>query len=322
MKKIIDLLAPSEENNSKGKLTNQNLINRIEEEFEAKLVNASTYDTVLFPMSFTILLHPDNYDDISPYFASIVQSIVAKFYQTIRKHRYYSLKNKIIRICKKESVPLKKVMPMGRNWEFILSETDISKIGDFVIGLNNPAFLISATARIYGNINKSQSSVSVSIACQNSNPSETKDINIEALNGINLIGNNHFLIAYNKELEFKNTDIESNDASVYYGTLQFTRMGHKYTFFIKDEIVSISSENDTRKQRNIFKIPSSNLQNNHVQIKYDKTNNRFFISTIASDTRLNQRIMQQSVGSPIWIPLQNNSEIFMMEKYSIRFLKK
>lgn len=321
MKNIIELLAPSEDNNNHGKLTNQSLINRIEEEFEAKLVNASTYDTVLFPMSFTILLHPDNYDDISPYFASIVQSIVAKFYQIIRKHRNYSLMNKIIGICKKESGPLKKVMPIGRNWEFILSKTDISMIGDLAIGINNPAFLISATARVYGNVNKSPS-VNVSIACQNSDPSETKDINIETLKGINLIGNNHFLIAYNKELEFKNTDIESNDSSFYYGTLQYVRMGHKYTFYIKDEIVSISSENDTREQRNIFKIPSSNLQNNHVQIKYDKLNESFFISTIASDTRLNQRIMQQSIGSPIWIPLYNNSEILMMGTYSIKFLKK
>lgn len=320
--KLFDIFTPSEPDNNHQGMTNQDLVNRICAEFESKLTDASTEDKVLFPMSFTILLHPNNYDNVSYYFAAVTQSIVKRFYKIIEKYSGSSLSNKIAnRLNLNFLSNNKSVVAIGNNWEFILSKTTVGKVGNFQVGIDNPGFIISPTARVYGeNLNK-QSSVKLSVSCLNSNPSESQDINLDALTGINLIGDNHYLIAFNKSLCYKEQDVESNQANNDYGTLFFRYNGNDYTFTIKDELVSISGTEDKREQRNIFKLPCSELQNDHVQIKYDKASGTYYISTIASDTRVNQKVLQQSTGSPFWSILPNNSEIFMIGRYSVKFKK-
>lgn len=321
MKRIIEKLAPGGDNNSSMGLSNKSLIERIAKEFETELQKASTDDKVLFPMSFTILLHPDDYTKISDYFAPVTQSIVKRFYKIIRKNRGASFVETYINKFLKKKSNCKDVTPIGYNWEFILTKTTVNNVGGFQVGINNPAFVISATARVYGNNTSETSSTKVSVSCLNSNPSESKEINIETLKGINLMGDNHYLIAFNNNLVYSDQDIDSSDKSTNYGTLQYKGNGKIYTFTIKDEIVSISGINDERTQRSIFKIPTSELKNDHVQIKVDLPTGKYYISTIADDTRLNQGIMAQSLGTPNWIELPNNSEILIRGKYSVKFNK-
>ena len=153
----------------------------------------------------------------------------------------------------------------------------------------------------------------------NSDPSKSTEINIDTLKGINLIGDNHYLISFNKSLLYSDKDIKSSENN--YGYLEYKENGKIYTFTIKDEIVSISGIVDKRNQRNIFKIPTSELKNDHVQIKFEKSSEKYFISTIADDTRLNQRKIPQSIGTPVWVEMPNNSEIFMSGIFSVKFKK-
>ena len=64
MRRLIERLSPNEGEYSQSGLTNKRLIERIADEFETELVKASTDDKILFPMSFTILLHPNDYSKI------------------------------------------------------------------------------------------------------------------------------------------------------------------------------------------------------------------------------------------------------------------
>ena len=319
MRRLIEFLSPGDGSNSPGGLTNRRLIERIATEFETELLKASTDDRILFPMSFTILLHPDDYSKISEYFAPVTQSIVKRFYKIIQKNSGASLIETYIDKFLKRKATNKEITPIGYNWEFILTKTTVDNVGGVQLGVNNPAFIISATARAYGNKVSETSSAKVSVSCLNSNPSESMEVNIETLKGINLMGDNHYLIAFNKNLVYNDQDIESSGITNNYGTLQYKKNGKTYTFTIKDDIVSISGSSDPRNQRNIFKIPNSELQNDHVQIKLDKSTGKYYISTIADDTRLNQHLVAKSSGAPAWVELPNNSEIFIMGEYSVRF---
>lgn len=319
MRHLIERLSPNEGEYSQSGLTNRRLIERIADEFETELVKASTDDKILFPMSFTILLHPNDYSKISQYFAPVTQSIVQKFYKIIEKHRGKSFIEKCIGKCFKKTNSYKEITPIGYNWEFILTKTTVSNVGGFEVGIDNPAFIISATARVYGSNVGSSSSVKVSVSCLNSDPSKSTEINIDTLKGINLIGDNHYLISFNKSLLYSDKDIKSSENN--YGYLEYKENGKIYTFTIKDEIVSISGIVDKRNQRNIFKIPTSELKNDHVQIKFEKSSEKYYISTIADDTRLNQRKIPQSIGTPVWVEMPNNSEIFMSGIFSVKFKK-
>ena len=132
--KLFDIFTPSEPDNNHQGMTNQDLVNRICAEFESKLTDASTEDKVLFPMSFTILLHPNNYDNVSYYFAAVTQSIVKRFYKIIEKYSGSSLSNKIAnRLNLNFLSNNKSVVAIGNNWEFILSKTTVGKVGDFQV---------------------------------------------------------------------------------------------------------------------------------------------------------------------------------------------
>lgn len=319
MKRLIELLSPSEGEYNQSGLTNKRLIERIADEFEAELDKASTDDKILFPMSFTILLHPNDYSKISQYFAPVTQSIVQNFYKIIEKHKEKSFTEKCVGVFFKKPNIYREVTPIGYNWEFILTKTTVSNVGGIEVGIDNPAFIISATARVYGSNVSASSSVKVSVSCLNSDPSKSTEMNIDTLKGINLIGDNHYLISFNKNLLYTDNDAKSSEGN--YGYLEYKEKGKVYTFTIKDEIVSISGAKDKRTQRNIFKIPTSELKNDHVQIKFEKSSEKYYISTIADDTRLNQRKITQSIGTPVWVEMPNNSEIFMSGIFSVRFKK-
>ena len=71
-------------NKGKSKVTNKILYQELIEHFESDMEDLSVGRRVLYPMSFNILLHPDDYDRVGESLPFILPEVIAGFYGAIK----------------------------------------------------------------------------------------------------------------------------------------------------------------------------------------------------------------------------------------------
>lgn len=324
IKKIVERLGTDpppgpEKNPTSDGMSNRQLLDDLLILFKDVLNKESLGNTMLFPMYFDILMHPDDYNDRKDALAVILPEFVEKFMEVINENRatYPKIKN------------------VSTKWVFQFSPCRVDgelEMGNGKIIKVERGKLIKSARLFYkedvnGNIHV-DSNVKVSVKCDNSDVMNISFLNFEALKSVDIVEDGLYMYNYSdgspitdKGKQQKNEHIDASNPNSM-ATLTYTYQGHRIHYTMLDERISISGRKDTRKQRMIFKLENDKLENDHVQIKFDRKANEFYLCAFGK-TKLNQRSLDLSVGGDVkWYKLADNSSIFMNDEIKVEFVKK
>jgi len=312
---------PDSNENDIGIIEGNHLLNDMLALFKDSIKRMSIGEKLVYPMSFYIIIHKDDYEEIKQLLPIWTPEIIRNFYEILKQ--------------KQEQEGYTNCKPISKKWVFRYSPCRITSINItdddiFTVSKGN----IVKTAELYNDVIDRTDDISVernikvSIKCNNSDIIKTANLNLSALDGIEILEEGFFTYKYDDKYMAKPSDKptegppqepEITEDNKPLATISYEDNHHKYTYTMKMSPIYISSIKDTRTTSNILKINNPNLKNGHVQIKYEQ--GRFFLCAFG-ETRLNERPVKLSEpGNIIWVDLYNNSDILMNGDIQVKFKK-
>lgn len=300
-----------------SKVTNKILLKELVDHFNDQIDELSVGRRLLYPMSFNILMHPDDYNTTKESLPFVLPEVVSAFYGSIKEKSkaYHNGVN---------------YAPPATYWFFQFSACKIKakdgmenfiKRGEIVTTGSLTTFDIRKAQQ--GGI-RSEANVHLSVKCQNSVPNEN-NINMDALLGMDILSEGSYSFNFDKTLNEDATFISAANDKQRKGwaTLRWTAedgSGNYKVYDMFDAYIEISGKTETRTTSNVVKINSDAVIRQHVLIKYDQTTQTFLLSAFAK-TRLNEReVPLSTVGTPQWVTLAKfNSHIFLNDTINIEF---
>jgi len=321
IRKILNKLLPSSSNvevveEGKKCLNNEMLRRELVEHFRQEMDFYSVGRRVLYPMSFNILMHKNDYDKLSMTFPFILPEIIASFYEAIKQ------KSKNIRGCDKTS-------PM-KFWYFQFASTNFT-VNDGVMKFIDEGDVITLASLSETNVGGSniseEQNVHVSFKCANSKV-DNNNIRLEAIRNIDILGDGVFRFKFDinmnediGSIEASRSDSTTNlDSGNVKAVISYSSTNGKVVHYsMTNNNVIISGISDPRHDANIFKIDSPDIINCHVEIRYQVETKKFQICAYAK-TRLNMRELQLSIGGNTkWYDMSQNSKIFLNDALNLEF---
>lgn len=315
VKNLLETLRPpgggkTKGNKGKSKVTNQTLYKELISHFKTDMEELSVGRRILYPMSFNILLYPDDYDRVGESLPFILPEVIAGFYAAIKS--------------KRDSILDSDATPPATYWFFQFASSSVKtedKQESFII----PGEIVTVGHLTTFDIKKAQEgttteNVRLSVKCQNSDVNKN-NINKDALLGMEILTNNAYTFNFDKSMSEKLSDIQSSQrgGDNALATLTYSDGSTNVHLDMLDELVILSGPKDTRKMGNIMIIKNEAVEVGHVQIRYVRETNRFQLCAY-SRTRLNMRDVPLSVGgTPIWKDMSFNSTILLNDVVNIEF---
>lgn len=322
LNKIIDYFKPThkptgsndvKKKDRSGKFNNKEFGTQLLEHFKQDLEDLSFGQRMLYPMSFIILMHPDDLAQVRQSLPFIFPEVVAEFYKVIESRRHEFPKYK----------------SPAKHWVFKVSESDVDRIpqssGDDLLIEKGKITTISMlyTENLTGHNQHSDNvkqdyNVRVSVHLKDSNVKDYGDINLDLTQSY-ILGYNKFIYPFNINLPTDSDDVYSIDKMKEIATFSYSTGATNYSYLMKDNDIIISGSNDQREDYDVFKINSKSIMNTHAQVKYDSEEKRFKIA-VYGKTRLNEQELHITKDSNIvWHDLPDNSDIFINNEITLRF---
>lgn len=317
LKKVLSLgVIDSEPVNKRrinSKITNKMLLQELVTHFEQSMDELSVGRRLLYPMSFNILMHPDDYNQTKESFPFVLPEVVSQFYALIKKE-----KNKY-----NDGV---NCTPPATYWFFQFSACRFAEDNGNESLLERGKIITTGSLTTFDiqkaqNNVRSEANVKLSVKCQNSNVNDN-NINMDALLGMDILSEGSYKFNFDKNMDEDTNSIaaSANAREKGWATLRWSEGPTNKTYPMLDTYINISGSDETRTTRNICQIKSDAVAVSHVQIRYDQTTQTFQLAAWAK-TRLNTREVPLSTGNaPTWIDLPKfNSKLFLNDAVSIEF---
>ena len=285
-------------------LTPDEVYRYIVEEFHTSIEQLSFADRIVFYHEFIICFNSEDYQEFmnnkKGIFGLIIQETVKAFYAILKNYREQG----------------KIVEPSGNKWVFrFVSHPDYPRGDKSFIGKLLP-----------DHISPVNDNLRITYIPRQTGLAETSDINSEILKDFTFYSDGYYEIPYREDLVAdKKTLSKSNDKII--GRLETIVpdrefAGKKVEFLIKDSMVIISGKEELRKDANIFIIPSEWVSSPHLQVKYNETDGKFYVSSFGEKTMLNEMDLQISdVHTPIWTEMPFNSKLVLNGIVGVNFYK-
>lgn len=318
IKKILEGLRPSSEvegektkgNKTASRVTNKTLYKELVEHFKIEMEDLSVGRRILYPMSFNILLFPDDYDRVGESLPFILPEVIAGFYAAIK--------------AKKNSMKESDATPPATYWFFQFASSKV-KTEDSQESFIKPGEIVTVGHLTTFDIKKAQQgtrteNTRLSVKCQNSNVNQN-NINQDALLGMEILTNNAYTFNFDRSMSEKLSDIQSTQRSGdnALASLSYSDGASVVHLNMLDDLVILSGPGEKRNMENILIINNDSVDVGHVQIRYVKETNKFQLCAY-SKTRLNMREVPISVGGvPVWKDMSYNSDIFLNDEVNVKF---
>jgi hypothetical protein len=300
---------PDDTDTTKGLLTRQELLDHIFEHFKYRFKEETTDESMLFPTSFCVNLHPDDYRKRDQGFGSTVKDAANKFHKFLRDRlgEYPDYR------------------PHAQYWSFQFSSCSQEATGDVMAGqvkIGEPIIATDIFSLDFSNISAGKNIVAT-IKPKNSNVVKT-NVTDDFLKGLNPLGKDWFHIDFDKT--FKNVTSEPFSHSEMMekrkiAELHYTVNRQPLIFSMVTETVQISGRNDQRKGAQFLRLDDENLKDGHVQIKFFADEKRFRLAAYGK-ARLNEKLVPVSRNEPQWVDLPDNATIFIDDSETVKFLIK
>lgn len=293
---IQDWFLTNETNGINGKippLTPETVYSYIIEKFKESIQELSFADRTVFYHEFIISFNAEDYREFvenkQGIFGLIVQETVKKFYEILKEYRLAG----------------KTVEPSGSKWVFrLVSHPDYVRGDKGFIG------------KLLPDNNQKSENLRVTFIPRQTGIAQTFDVNNEILKGFTYYSDGYMEIPYEEQLEY----VEENSAAGNKNVLARLETiipdkqyaGKKIEYLIKADDIIISGSDESRKEENLFVIPSEWVSTPHLQIRYHKADGKFYLASFGELTTLNEMVIEKcEVNSPKWIELPVNSRMLL-----------
>lgn len=296
-------------------VTNAHILKEIVKHFTEELNYRSVGKKMIYPMTFYVHLHQDDYQVRKDDFPFFLSEIVDGFYQVILKNikNYPNYKGP------------------AASWNFYLvpcMEPELLVGGHkFSIKPGNMIIwgcLYDLMDMDSGGQNRN---VNVSVRLDNSKLLTNINMNHSLMQNVQFLDENHIRIDWKdpvKAMQHKSTQEKQNlsDMKIGVGILSYVQTGRKEeSFIIRTNSCKLSGEDDTRQDPSIFKIKHSKVGIQHAEIKYNRMANTFELAAY-QPASVNGVVVPLSEGGELkWIPLPNGSVIVLADNVVINFKK-
>lgn len=287
---------------SSNTITNQQLLDQLVSHFSEALLNESVGNRMLYPMSYNVIMHNEDYNARIQALPFVLPEIVAAFYRKISE-----MSNRF-----------PNYNPPAKYWFFQFSGCNVESIPQGGNVLNIQKGRLTTIAQLLTSDASEPSgtsietNVNVSIKIEGSDVMAGTNIDPNALKNLDMVSENIFKFKFDPTLNGDTKKIQAY-SNMELAELSYTDGAYNYKFSMQDNLIHVSGNGDIRKGREFFKVKNDNIQNSHVQIKHDQVEQKFYIATFGN-TRVNGKAVQMSEGgNVIWHPLANNSTIFFPE---------
>lgn len=298
-----------------GKVTIGYIKRKLGSEFEQEMDMESDDETseLIFPTSFHILMHPDDYENRKVFFERWGPIILSRIYAVIRKKKCrMELKHKLFKSFGKK-YPKVKYMPTDARWCIQFTPVDVGgnlRKGDldFILSYTIPFKIEYAqnTPRIVQDPN----------CTMMTRDPKTKELREQPVEGIRTLGEGVRIYPFDKSLQDAQEDINElfSNSKKELATLQWNNL----EWPMYDTYIEISGMEETRKGSNIIKINSDRVKRTHVAIQYK--DNGFQLAAWGK-TMINERDVELSTDPAHikWEKLMSKSTIVLNDAVVVRF---
>jgi hypothetical protein len=276
-------------------LTPDTIYQYIVEKFRNSISDLSFAERVVFYHEFIISFNADDYKEFNEnkqgIIGLIIQECVKKFYEILKEYR----------------VAGKTVEPSGSKWVFrVVSHPDYARGDKGFIGKLLPD----------SNAGQKEENLRVTFIPRQTGIAQTFDVNQDVLKGFIYYSDGYFEIPYVDALEFEEKgESKKNEALI--ARLETIVPDQKYAgkkveYLMKQDNIFVSGSEETRDDSHIFIIPSDWVNVPHLQIRYDKTDSKFYLASFGEITTLNEvPVTRSDENNPVWVELPVNSRMLL-----------
>jgi len=275
-------------------LTPDTVYSYIIEKFKESIQELSFADRVVFYHEFIISFNPEDYKEFvankQGIFGLIVHETVEKFYEILKEYRDAG----------------KTVKPSGSKWVFrLVSHPEYARGDKGFIG------------KLLPDNNKKEENLRVTFIPRQTGIAQTFDVDQDILKGFTYYSEGYFEIPYEEALETEPQESEAKSAQNTIARLETIvpdkqYAGKKLEYLMKEDDLIVSGSDETREEPNIFTIPSEWVNAPHLQIKYNRTDDKFYLASYGEITTLNEITVERSdINAPKWTELPVNSRMLL-----------
>jgi hypothetical protein len=275
-------------------LTPNDVYHYILQKFNESISTLSFANRVVFYHEYIICFNPDDYHEFmnnkKGIFGLIVQESLKKIYDTLKEYRSLG----------------KTVEPSSNRWVFrFVSHPEYTRGDMSFIGKLLP-----------DQAQQKEENLRVTFIPRQTGIAETFDINPDILKGFTFYSEGYYEVPYQEDLLYDDHQVKKNLKAV---RARFETIipdkaysGKKVEYLMKDDEIIVSGKDETHDENNIFKIPSEWVNSPHLRIKYDKNEDKFFLTSFGEKTIVNeQEIARSNSQNPKWSELPLNSRIVL-----------
>lgn len=309
VKKIIEMFSPDDPQSDRQEadrlkkkgLTNQMILEELKKHFERDLMDRSVGDRMLYPMSFNIILHQDDFNARHEDFPFIVPEVVKSFYAIIREQ--------------KETYADYTHPANYWNFHFVPCEMETVNFGNMEKEVSGGHVLIWAT--LFDELDRSHTEVSadinVSVCSDQSNVIDRININRDALPRLDMLSDRHFKIGFNPSLTYDVRDQRAmgTNPEQLRAIVSYHANNKKYSFTMTGDSMRISGRSDQRKDRDIFRLESDLVKETHAEIRYFPDAGRFRLVAFGPAIVDEEEVPVSSGGKLQWTDLSRKSQIIL-----------
>lgn len=292
-------------NLQKHSITPNDVFHYILEKFDESIQQLSFSNRIVFYHEYIICFNPDDYKEFMEnkqgIFGLIVQDCVKKFYELLQAYR---AKGKLVE-------------PSSSKWVFrFASNPDYTRGDKSFIGKLLP-----------GTLQQKDENLRVTFIPRQTGIAQTFDINPGILQGFTFYSDSYFEVPYHENLIHNEKDISQKASPGGKARLESIIPGKEYAgrkieYFMKDDDIIVSGKEETRESGGIFRIPTEWVNTPHLRIRFNKTDDKFYLASFGEKTLLNEKEVQRSdVDNPDWTDLPINSRIVLNGIVGINIFK-
>ena len=264
------------------------------QKFEVSIRELSFANRVVFYHEYIVCFNEEDYNQFTQnkkgIFGLIVQESVKQFYNILSQYKLQG----------------KTVSPASNKWVFrFVSHPEYQRCDKSLIGKLMP-----------GGQQQKEENVRITFIPRQTGIAETFDVNPEILQGFTFYSEGYYEVPYDENFATGDKELSASDTTV------FARLetiipdkefaGKKLEYYMREKDILVSGKDETGDKPNIFRIPSDWVNTPHLRIRYDKSDNKFYLASFGEKTIVNENEIQLSdVNDPSWVQLPINSRIVL-----------
>jgi len=272
--------------------------------FDESIKELSFANRVVFYHEYIICFNDEDYNQFTQnkkgIFGLIVQESVKQFYNILSQLKLQG----------------KTVSPASNKWVFrFVSHPEYLRGDKSLIGKLMP-----------GGAQQKEENVRITFIPRQTGIAETFDVNPEILEGFTFYSEGYYEVPYDENFAVNDKQMSNSETTL------FARLetiipdkeyaGKKLEYFMREKDIFVSGKDEAQDKPNIFRIPSDWVNTPHLRIRFDKSDNKFYLASFGEKTIVNENEVELSdANDPAWVQLPINSRIVLNGIVGINIFK-